>query len=380
MTPIFPTSTAAEFDAAATRACELLAAGEPVALPTETVYGLAADALRADAVVRIFEAKERPFFDPLIVHLPDLDWLERLADIPAESRALVDALIARFWPGPLTLVLPRRALVPDLVTSGLATVAVRMSAHPVFRAVIERFGKPLAAPSANRFGRISPTAADHVLAELGGRIPAIVDGGATEHGLESTIIAVEGGNLRILRAGPVTAEAIGDLLEERENYGNGWPVAVDVFANLERLGVISDGRPGGSEGAPIEAPGQMASHYAPRTPLSIIPGGVTDGRLSFRQQVTFHPSSREPRTGGLLAWCCEPAEHDCVRVEILSPAGDLREAAATLFAKLRRLDEAGLDVILAEPVPEYGLGIAIMDRLRKAAAKPGEAAIQNPAS
>src|ERR1700677_1900879 len=161
---------------AAARAVELLAAGEPVALPTETVYGLAADATRPEAVLKIFEAKERPFFDPLIVHLPGIDWLDR---ITRDRAPLAQKLAEAFWPGPLTLVLPRREIIPDIVTSGLETVAVRMSAHPLFRAVIERFGQPLAAPSANRFGRISPTAAAHVQSELASRIPLTVDGGAT---------------------------------------------------------------------------------------------------------------------------------------------------------------------------------------------------------
>ncbi len=323
--------------AAAVEAASLaLAAGDPVALPTETVYGLAADALRPDAVVKIFEAKERPFFDPLIVHLPDLGWLEQLTAIPDESRALVDALIAKFWPGPLTLVLPRRDIVPDLVTAGLETVAVRMSAHPVFREVIARFGKPLAAPSANRFGRISPTAAAHVRSELDGRIPLIVDGGPTEHGLESTIVAVEGTQLRVLRAGPIT-------LEELATFGE------------IRRAEVSGGRP--------DAPGQLKSHYAPRTRTILLEEGV---HVRYNCKAT-----------GRLRWTLpverksDPpvVDEPCAVVEVLSPTGDLREAAATLFAKLRRLDEAGLDLILAEPVPERGLGIAIMDRLRKAAAE-----------
>lgn len=316
------------------RACDLLAAGEPVALPTETVYGLAADALRPDAILKIFEAKKRPFFDPLIVHLPDIDWLARITEIPPESHALVDALIAKFWPGPLTLVLPRRDIIPDIVTAGLDTVAVRMSAHPVFRSVIERFAKPLAAPSANRFGRISPTTADHVRIELSARIPLIVDGGATTHGIESTIVAVEGASLRILRAGPVT------------------PDDLEGFAAIVSPAAKPTERP--------EAPGQLKSHYAPRTPLILQtenPHGSSE--------IGLGPAPK----AGLLAWRFAPPQHDFTAIEILSPTGDLREAAATLFTKMRRLDEAGLDVIFAEPVPETGLGIAIMDRLRRASAR-----------
>ena len=328
-TALAGTETPEKFEAAVARATQFLAHGEVVALPTETVYGLAADATRPDAVVKIFEAKERPFFDPLIVHLPDRDWLEKVAAIPATSRATVDALIEKFWPGPLTLVLPRRALVPDLVTAGLETVAVRMSAHPVFRAVLERFGKPLAAPSANRFGRISPTAADHVLAELGGRIPLVVDGGATAHGIESTIVKIDGDRLQILRSGPVTKEQF------------------SIF-NFQ-FSIAGAAR--------VEAPGQLPSHYAPRTRL----------RVAQTSSLCAETQTGSLRHTGLLAFHTASAGFDAV--EVLSPTGDLREAAATLFAKLRRLDEAGLDLIVAESVPEHGLGVAIMDRLRKAATR-----------
>ena len=335
-TVLFSSDTPELFDAAVTRAAAVLASGEPVALPTETVYGLAADALRPDAVLKIFEAKERPFFDPLIVHLPTPGWLEELAEIPAESRALVAMLTRRFWPGPLTLVLPRRAVVPDVVTAGLGTVAVRMSAHPVFRAVIERFGRPLAAPSANRFGRISPTTGAHVFSELAGRIPLILDGGPTLHGVESTIVAVEGGRLRMLRAGPVTLDALAGVGMEIVNPP--------------------------SDGARPEAPGQLARHYAPGTRLFLIDSAT---------ELTPGSSVR----AGLLGWK-RVASYDYGRfaqVEWLSETGDLREAAAGLFARLRRLDDAGLDVIYAEKLPETGLGLAIMDRLRKAAhPKPGE--------
>ncbi|MDB6152744.1 MAG: Threonylcarbamoyl-AMP synthase [Chthoniobacteraceae bacterium] len=326
MTVCASTHSAEALADALDRAVALLTAGEPVALPTETVYGLAADALRAEAVVRIFEAKERPFFDPLIVHLPDVEWLERVASIPAKSRALVDGLTTRFWPGPLTLVLPRKGIVPDIVTSGLETVAVRMSAHPVFNEIAKRFGKPLAAPSANRFGRISPTTAAHVMSELDGRIKLVVDGGPAAHGVESTIVAVEGDALRILRSGPVSSEQLAE------------------FGRICRF----------EKGHKLEAPGQLESHYAPRTPLKLqLPGAV----------------SGEAATGdvGLLAWSGVAEPHKFACVEILSPTADLREAAATLFSKMRRLDEAGVRLIVAEPVPERGLGVAIMDRLRRAA-------------
>ena len=295
-------------------AAAALAAGHLAALPTETVYGLAGCALKPEACAKIFEAKERPLSDPLIVHVPDTGWLAEIADVPAAARDLA----AAFWPGPLTLILPRRSAVPDIVTSGQDTVAVRMSAHPVFQQVLAAFGGPVAAPSANRFGRISPTTAGHVLEELAGRIPLIVDGGPCTHGLESTIAFVRDDGIHILRSGPVTA------------------------SDLSRFGAVRGGVAG------ISAPGNLASHYAPRTPLAI-------GRAV-------------PEAGaGLLAWESDGAGFD--RVEHLSRAGDLREAAANLYGAMRRLDAAGLRRIIAEPVPETGLGAAIMERLRKAAAR-----------
>ncbi len=315
-TDLLPTNSATELDEAVRRAVALLEAGEPVALPTETVYGLAADAMSPSAAAKIFEAKARPSFDPLIVHLPNRDWLDRIARVEWE---LVGDLIEHFWPGPLTLVLPRREIVPDIITSGLETVAVRMSAHPVFKAVIERFGRPLAAPSANRFGRVSPTTAQHVRDGLGGRIPLVVDGGPCAVGIESTIVEVDGDSITILRPGPITADMLAPFGE----------VMVAVA------------------GETPDAPGQLQSHYAPRTPLRFV-GEAVQG------------------AAGLLAW--RAARAGFAAVEVLSETGDLTEAAATLFAKMRRLDDLGLDVIVADPVPEHGLGVAIMDRLRKAAA------------
>jgi len=320
-THLLSTQTPELLACAVAEASRFLGAGEPVALPTETVYGLAADAMSPSAVLKIFEAKERPFFDPLIVHLPGIDWLERLTEVPAADAALVRALTERFWPGPLTLVLPRRDLVPEVVASGLPTVALRMSAHPVFRAVVSAYGRPLAAPSANRFGRISPTAAAHVMSELAGRIPLVVDGGSTAHGVESSIVAVAGGRLEILRSGPVTREELA------------------AFGEVTAPGVVSK---------PV-APGQLKSHYAPRTPL----------------RLTREPLPVPGKRCGLLAW--QKAVDGFEKTEVLSATGDLREVATHLFAAMRRLDEAGLDLIIAEPVPEIGLGAAIMDRLRKAA-------------
>lgn len=340
------THTPAAFAAAVDAAVAALANGDVVALPTETVYGLAADALRTDAVLKIFDAKERPFFDPLIVHLPSRDWLERVARVPDESRPLVDALIGRFWPGPLTLVLPRTEIVPDLVTAGLETVAVRMSAHPIFSLVAQRLGRPLAAPSANRFGRISPTTAAHAHSELAGRIPIIVDGGPTEHGIESTILAVEGARLRLLRAGPVTPREIAETLREARCSPEAAEGGLDFLSQAEEALLLKP-----------QAPGQLKSHYAPRTPLALVESSAE------------WIGTRAGLHCGLLAMRPQKGE-DYARfanLEWLSPSGDLREAAANLFARLRRLDDAGLDLIVAERIPEEGLGIAIMDRLRKAA-------------
>lgn len=300
----------------AAEAIRFLAAGELVALPTETVYGLGANALDPLACAKIFEAKDRPLSDPLIVHVPDIKWVERLA-LPS---ALARNLAERFWPGPLTMVLPRTGLVPDIVTDGQDTVALRMSAHPVFQKIAAGLGKPIAAPSANRFGRISPTHPDHVLAELDGRIPLIVDGGPCAHGIESTIVFVHGQGVEILRHGPITRE------------------------QLAEFGPLISGEYG------AVTPGSLKSHYAPRTPLEI-------------REVLPAPRADI----GLLAWAGDGAGFG--RVEFLSRTQDLREAAANLYGAMRRLDEADLDLIVAEPVPETGLGVAIMERLRKAAAR-----------
>jgi L-threonylcarbamoyladenylate synthase len=311
--------------AATEHAVELLRTGEVVALPTETVYGLAADALNPIAVAKIFEAKERPRFDPLIVHLPDKQWLERVAKVDNCSRAQIGRLIARFWPGPLTLVLSRQRIVPEILTAGLDTVAIRMSSHPVFAEIISAFGKPVAAPSANRFGRISPTSAQHVFDELSGRIPLIVDAGPTVHGIESTIIAVHDDRIDILRRGPITAEQL---------------------AEFGKIDIV-----GGQ--AKISAPGQFPSHYAPKTSLRLI------------NDAEAFPLVKNHRVG-LLAWNVSTSEEKFTAVRVLSERQDLREAAANLFRCLRELDELGLDLIVAERVPARGLGGAILDRLERA--------------
>jgi L-threonylcarbamoyladenylate synthase len=307
------------------RAVELLQKGEVVALPTETVYGLAADALNPIAVVKVFEAKDRPRFDPLIVHLPDKQWLERVAKIDNRFRAQIKELIAQFWPGPLTLILDRQPIIPEIVTAGLDTVAVRMSSHPVFAEIISAFGKPVAAPSANRFGRISPTTAEHVFDELSGRIPLIIDAGPTAHGIESTIIAVHENKIDILRRGPITAEQL---------------------AQFAKIDIVSPRKS-------VSVPGQLPSHYAPKTPLRLI-----DNAESF-----VLPKNHRV---GLLARNTSTSEERFAAVRILSRRQNLREAATNLFRCLRELDELNLDLIVAERVPPQGLGAAILDRLERA--------------
>jgi L-threonylcarbamoyladenylate synthase len=326
MTQILPSRTPEQRAKAVGAAADILRSGNTVALPTETVYGLAADALTSDAVARIYEAKERPRFDPLIVHLPDRSWLERVARIENGSRGLIEKLIAEFWPGPFSIVLPRREIVPDIVAAGLDTVAVRISAHPVFAEVIRAFDSPLAAPSANRFGRVSPTTAQHVLDELGGRIPLIVDAGPTLHGIESTIVAVRNGRMELLRRGPVATEQL-------EAFGE------VVFAK-------ATSRP--------EAPGQLPSHYAPSTPLRL-----ADDPTSF-----VVPANKKC---GLLAWRSMAGAKQFAVIRQLSSHQDLREAAANLFRHLRELDQLKLDLIVAEKLPNEGLGAAINDRLGRAA-------------
>jgi L-threonylcarbamoyladenylate synthase len=321
-------------------AVDLLNAGEVVALPTETVYGLAGDAFNPEAVARIFAAKERPSFDPLILHLPHRDWLARVAVVPEDIAEAVDRVTKEFWPGPLTLVLPKHPDVLDAVTGGLNTVAVRMSSHPVFQRIVTSLGRPLAAPSANRFGRITPTSSGAVLKELGGRIPLVVDAGASHAGLESTIMRIEAtvpGKkpiFRILRAGPLARE---ELL----------PFGKIAYANVDH---VSE-RP--------EAPGQLAGHYAPQTPLRLVlePSDFVpvEGR---RYALLSYRGDEEDGYLPLTEW---------VTTLVLSPGdGKLPEAGVRFFHCLRQLDEAGVDEIIAEPVPERGVGHAIMERLRRA--------------
>ena len=320
-------------------AAEALARGEPVGMPTETVYGLAAPCYDVRAVAQVFAVKERPRFDPLIVHVPDdarsVAALAALGLVDAavlgdDARRAADALFVAYWPGPLTVVLPKTARVPDIVTAGLPTVAVRAPRHPVAQALIAAAGVPLAAPSANRFGRISPTRAEDVAAELGDRIGLVLDGGPCAVGVESTVVEIDpAGHATVLRPGGIGREELEAVL--------GVPAA-------ERRSV-----------GPISAPGQLESHYAPRTPVRLEP------------RPWFTPP--EGRFGALLFGGTVPA--GAAAVEVLGT--DPVEAARYLFGALRELDEAGLDVIVAETFPsEEGLGYAINDRLRRAAARRGQ--------
>ena len=306
------------------RAAALIRGGGVVAFPTETVYGLGANALDARAVARIFEIKERPTFDPLIVHVYDEAMLQRVAArVTPDARRLMNA----FWPGPLTLVLPKMPAIPEIVTSGLPTVGVRMPAHPVARALLERAGVPLAAPSANRFGALSPTRADHVARSLDDRPDLIIDGGATKHGLESTIVLMEA-RATLLRPGAIAIEAIEAVIGT---------VARDVSDETRPL-----------------APGRLPQHYAPSTPICIVDdAGATP--------------QRERERAALLAFRADTGGYAASRV--LSRSGDLREAAASLFESLHALDALQLERIDVEAVPESGIGVAIMDRLRRAAAR-----------
>lgn len=293
-------------ESAISEAARLVLAGEPVAVPTETVYGLAADATNPQAVARIYAAKGRPAFNPLIVHVADLAAAERIGLFDDRARELA----LQHWPGPLTLVVPLRADagIAGIVAAGLPTIALRVPAHPAMQALLEACGRPLAAPSANASGRVSPTRASHVLGSLGGRIPLVIDGGATQRGIESTIVAATGGPLRLLRRGPIEIDA------------------AEVF-----------------EPGAIEAPGMLASHYAPAKPLRLDATAAEDGEYL----IGFGPVAGDVS---------------------LSESGDPVEAAARLFDLLHLADAAPEPRIAVAPIPGDGIAAAIRDRLDRAAA------------
>jgi L-threonylcarbamoyladenylate synthase len=303
------------------QAAEIIKQGGLVAFPTETVYGLGADGLNPIAVAKIFEIKSRPAFNPLILHIAEKKWLKNFTSIQNEK---VNMLINKFWPGPLTLVLPKTENVPDIVTSGNLTVAIRMPNHPVALRLIEESGTPIAAPSANKFGHLSPTEAKHVEKYLGDKVDFILDGGKSSVGVESTIIQFHENEFYLLRPGGLSQEEI-------EN----------------EIGKIKTGRINPEKPS---APGQLPFHYSPQTPLKFFNIKLLDknkriGALFFKENKIDFPFAD---------------------VKILSAAGDLREAAANLFSHLHELEKCNLDLILVEAVEEKGLGRAIMDRLKKA--------------
>jgi L-threonylcarbamoyladenylate synthase len=304
-------------------AAGLIREGGLVAFPTETVYGLGADALNPRAVARIFEVKERPSFDPLIVHIASIDSLQNLTEYNDE-RAY--RLADKFWPGPLTIVLPKSKIIPDIVTSGLETVGIRMPDNPFALKLIKYAECPVAAPSANKFGRISPTKAEHVKKQLAG-IDYILDGGPTTVGIESTVIAFHSDGFVILRQGFITREQLEKVLPQ------------------SKLAV--------SKREMISSPGNIKSHYSPNKPLYIL--GENSSKLKT-ENAAFLSFGKMP-------------ESEFKLVEYLSETGNLYEAAINLFGKLHQLEDSDCDFIIVEPVPEKGIGIAIMDRLRKAAYK-----------
>ncbi len=330
---------AGEDPAAIAEAVAAIARGEPVAFPTETVYGLGADARDADAVARVFALKARPRFDPIIVHIADAADLPLhvVADDARDPR--VARLAARFWPGPLTLVLRKRESIPGIVTAGLDTVAIRIPAHPVALALIRGSGAPIAAPSANPFGRVSPTRAEHVARQLAGRVGIVLDGGPCRVGVESTVVLLAEGRAVLLRPGGLPVE--------------------EIEAEVGPLARVTDDAPD----AASLAPGRQASHYAPGAPLVLCdrwPPSIGPARRERVGLLAADDAGRDAAEAALEAGA------DYATVEVLSPRGDPTEMAAHLFEALHRLDGAGLDRIVAQPVEEAGLGRAVMDRLRRA--------------
>jgi L-threonylcarbamoyladenylate synthase len=332
-------------DADIALAAEALKAGLLVAFPTETVYGLGADGFNPAALARVFEVKNRPRFDPLIIHIARLEGLEAAADLdslPGEARKKTGLLCENLWPGPLTLILPKQGAVPELATAGLATVAVRLPDHPTAQKLIALSTGAVAAPSANPFGRLSPTRAEHVRDQLGDRVDLILDGGRTRIGVESTVLDMTGPVPRILRPGGVPREKIEALVGPVETSG---PSA-----------------------GPVNAPGQLKSHYAPRTPLSLYhPQEMA--ALAYETGAGCLFFSGESRDRWLQGIRGLSGAGPFPWLRSLSEEGDATEAAANLFDTLHELDRLGLSRIRAEEAPPRGLGPAINDRLRKAAAR-----------
>lgn len=308
------------------QAKELLKHGELVAIPTETVYGLAGNALDGNAVAKIFSVKERPFFDPLIIHVPDLKSVDKwVTSIPAKAEKLADA----FWPGPLTLLLPRKSIIPDIVTAGLETVGIRCPKSRLTQQLLQSLDFPLAAPSANPFGYISPTTPDHVQNQLGMKISYILDGGECAVGIESTIVGFENDQVVVHRLGGLSIERLESAIGK---------VEINVNESSNPL-----------------APGQLKSHYAPRKKL------LTGALDQLLEQHGPHV--------GVLAFCELKKSVPRHLQRVLAPTGDLHHAAQNLFGMLRELDQLDVPLILAETVPEIDLGRAINDRLRRASAE-----------
>jgi L-threonylcarbamoyladenylate synthase len=307
------------------RAVSLLASGEIVAFPTETVYGLGADAFNGKAVAKIFELKKRPHFDPLIVHIARLEWIKDIAShIPSRASLLME----QFWPGPLTIILPRQMKVPDIVTAGLATVGIRMPKHPVALNLIEQLGSPVAAPSANPFGYMSTTKAIHVASLFDSHLPLVLDGGPSSYGIESTIVS-------LLDDGPITLHRHGSIsIEELKAV----------------VGDVVERNPGSNQ---CEAPGELPYHYAPHTPLVIV-SGPEEIATEDSAFLSLSPPDKPVKS----------------RIQrILSPSGDIRQGAVNFFSFLIELDQEETRVIYVQKIPEKGLGRAMMERLRKAAQK-----------
>ena len=325
------------------RAAELLRDGRLVAFPTETVYGLGANALSAEAVAGIFAAKQRPAWDPLIVHVPGVRDIDRIAMIPGELRGCVEKLAAAFWPGPLTLLLPRSAAVPDAVTAGRALVGIRVPSHPAAQALLRAVSLPIAAPSANRFGHTSPTTADHVLADLGGRIDAVLDAGPTHVGIESTVVDITRTPIVQYRPGAITPRQIEEACD----------LPVEVYAppasqkNVREL-------------ESLPSPGVGIRHYAPRARVRLIEGS------SESLQRKLAVSLAEEKNAGVLLPIGWPAPQSAV-VQPWATWEHPERLAATLFAGLRALDARGVENILVPLPPPGGMYDAIRDRLLKAA-------------
>jgi len=309
------------------KAAELIKKGNLVAFPTETVYGLGADGLNPLAVAKIFEVKKRPAFNPLILHISNL---KQLGIISESDNPDIKKLIDSFWPGPLTLVLPKKDVVPDIVTAGNETVAIRMPNHPTALELIDLVGNPIAAPSANIFGHLSPTSAEHVVNQLGNKVDLVLDGGTCMVGIESTIIAILENRAILLRPGGTATEEIEKIIGPLGKNIN------TFFAS------------------PI-SPGQLPYHYAPKIPIRFI---------DKRDKKNIDTSR-----AGLLLFTEKKVDYPFKIIRVLTHNSDLREAAANLFSCLHEMEATGIDEIYVESVPEVGLGIAIMDRLRKATNK-----------